>query len=105
MTLGVVCPIEGTWLIFEEPLPVGLSAASGIAVHRYDYGWNCEACIQSTCKHIELAKGLEGRSEGKYVSKTDGIWYNLEEQKQEHCCYCDLAQWACPRHGEERKDQ
>ena len=55
--IAVTCPVPGTYLVHPEPLPMGKTAASGVAVHIYDFGIICEICTipsssRKECAHI-----------------------------------------------------
>jgi len=60
----------GIWLVWDEPLPMGHTYASGAAVYQWKAGnWSCDKCrtpIDSTkahCDHINFVQ-KEGREEG-----------------------------------------
>ena len=60
MTTVVQCPSKGTYLVYNSPLPMGQTPASGTAVYEYSAFWECEDCgawpmTTSTslyCRHI-----------------------------------------------------
>jgi hypothetical protein len=63
----VSCPIEGSYLVNEFPLPMGKTLASGVAVYDYNGHWVCEDCGSSDgstkrhCRHVgAVIKKLEG---------------------------------------------
>ena len=66
MTYKIDSRIEGTYLVYEAPLPTGQGVASGVVVQKYERAsgnvWTCENHERkSNCMHIELAqKHLEG---------------------------------------------
>jgi hypothetical protein len=58
----------GTWLVWDEPLPMGQSPASGAAVFQWRSGnWTCDECgagggfppagsTEQPCDHINFVK-------------------------------------------------
>ena len=57
----VTCPIAGTWLVHDSQLPVGQTAAAGVAVQQYSFGYVCEKDgpqITTTCKHLVMVKDM-----------------------------------------------
>jgi len=65
---------QQTWLVWDEPLPMGQTISSGAAVYEWKTGsWSCDKCgyfigskklhsLRPHCDHIEFVKNhKEGR--------------------------------------------
>ena len=63
----VHCPIEGSYVVYEKPLPIGQTPASGIAVYDYGTFWSCEDCggclgtTKDACNHIKAVQAERTR--------------------------------------------
>ena len=66
---------KNTWLVWDEPLPMGKSPASGAAVHRWANSWSCGdhgtvggfppvGSTEPHCDHIEFVKAATGLRRG-----------------------------------------